>query len=83
LDFALDPRTGLKLDLHSFRTAEEGDLSTRSLAQEVDLTLTHRLSAAFSFTGGYSFVQAKDGIKELERLSENAHWVYLMLNTVF
>jgi len=32
---------------------------------------------------GYSYVQAKDGIKELERLSENAQWVYLMLNAAF
>ncbi len=82
-DFTLDPSTSLKVDLHNFRTAEQGDLSTRSLAQEVDLTLTHRLSTALTVTGGYSFVQASDGIKELERLSENAHWVYLMLNTVF
>jgi len=32
---------------------------------------------------GYSFVQAKDGMKELGRLSEDAQWFYLMFNAAF
>jgi hypothetical protein len=81
--FVLSPRTGLKVDLHHFRSAEEGGLSSRSLANELDLTLTHRLSTALTVMSGYSYVQADDGIKELGRLSENAQWVYLMLNAAF
>lgn len=81
--FELSPRTGLKLDLHNFQTAQEGSLSTRSLANEADLTLTYRYSSALTVMGGYSFVQAKGGMKELGRLSENAQWTYLMLNAAF
>jgi hypothetical protein len=81
--FVLSPKTGLKVDLHNFHSAKEGDLSTQSLANEVDLTLTYQLSSVLTIMSGYSFVQAKDGIKELERLSENAQWVYLMLNAAF
>ena len=81
--FDLSPKAGLKLDLHNFQSAEEGDLSTQSLANEVDFTLTYKLSSSLTLMGGYSYVQAKDGIKELERLSENAQWAYLMLNAAF
>lgn len=81
--FTLSDRTGLRVDLHNFRAAQIGDLSTRSLANEVDLTLTHRVSGALTVTSGYSFVQARDGIKDLGQLSENAHWLYLMLDAGF
>lgn len=74
------PRTGISVDLHAFRTAQPGSLSTRELANELDLTLTYRQSPALTVTSGYSFVQARDGIKELERLDRNAHWAFLMLN---
>jgi hypothetical protein len=81
--FVLSPKTGLKVDFHNFRSAQEGELSTQSLANELDLTLTYQLSSALTVMSGYSYVQAKDGIKELGRLSENAQWVYLMLNAAF
>ena len=81
--FTLSPETSLRVDLHNFQSAQEGTLSTQSLANELDLTLSHQLSSALALQGGYSYVQAKDGIKELERLSENAQWVYLMLNASF
>jgi hypothetical protein len=75
--------TELKVDLHAFSTAAEGDLTTTSLARELDLSLTHRMAPGLTAVGGYSFVQARDGIKELGRLEENAHWAYLMLNAFF
>jgi len=75
--------TELKLDIHAFSTAAQGDLGTRSLARELDFSLTRRLGSGLTAVGGYSFVQARDGIKELGRLEENAHWAYLMLNAVF
>ena len=81
--FVLSPKTGLKVDLHNFQSAKEGDLSTRSLANELDLTLTYQLSSPLTVISGYSYVQANDGIRELERLSENAQWVYVMLNAAF
>jgi hypothetical protein len=81
--FALGPATSLRVDLHNFQSAERGDLSTQSLANELDLTLNHRLLEAVTLVSGYSFVEAKEGIKDLERLSDNAHWFYLMLNAAF
>ena len=83
LALTLFPWTDLNLDLHRFQTAQEGSLSTRALANELDLTLIHRLSQDLTLVSGYSYVQAKDGMKELGRLSEDAHWLYLMLNAVF
>jgi hypothetical protein len=79
----LSSDTRFNIDLHNFQTAEEGTLSTQSLANEIDITLTHRLSGPLTAVGGYSYVQAKDGMEELGRLSENAQWVFLMLNASF
>ena len=83
LAFTPSPSTRINLDLHSLRAARQGPLSTKSFANELDLTLTYRLSSGISLQGGYSFVQAKDGLQELGRLSEDAQWLYLMLNSVF
>jgi hypothetical protein len=41
------------------------------------------LFAGLTALAGYSFVQARDGIKELERLDENAHWMFVMLDASF
>lgn len=81
--FVLTPKNDLRLDIHNFTTAQEGTLTTRSLANEVDLTITHRLSSALSAMAGFSYVQAKDGMEELGRLSENSQWVFVMLNAGF
>jgi hypothetical protein len=83
LSFVLSSTANLGMDFHNFQTAEEGDLSTQSLANELDLTLRYRLADTLTMVGGYSYVQAKDGIKELGRLSENAHWFFLMLDASF
>jgi hypothetical protein len=74
--------TSLRADLHAFSTAEEGQLSTRSLARELDLTLVHRLATGLTATAGFSFVQAREGIRELGRLDEDATWAFLMLDAV-
>jgi hypothetical protein len=81
--FTVSPTASLRVDLHSFRTAQEGDLSTRSLATEIDVSLSKRLYAGLNAVGGYSYVQARDGIKELGRLDENAHWLFVMLDASF
>jgi hypothetical protein len=81
--FDVGSETRLGADLHHFRTAQEGSLTTSSLGNEIDLTLTHRVTRELSLTAGYSFFQAQDGIQELGRLTEDAHWLYLMLNAVF
>jgi hypothetical protein len=48
--------TGLNVDFHMFRRVRPGSPTSRGLANEMDLTLTHRLSRALTVTGGYSFV---------------------------
>jgi len=81
--FAVGTGTRLGVDLHHFRTTQEGSLSSPSLGNEVDLTLTHRITQELGLTSGYSYFQTKAGMEELGRLTEDAHWVYLMLNAVF
>jgi hypothetical protein len=85
LKLALNPsdRTVLGLDLHAFSTAEVGDLTTRSLARELDIILTHRMPTGITVACGFSYVRAQDGIQELGRLEEDATWTFLMLNAVF
>lgn len=70
-------------DLHSFHAADQGTLSTARFGEEIDLSLTYRHSQALSIVGGYSFVRVGDGLKELDRLTENSQWTYLMMNVSF
>jgi hypothetical protein len=79
----LGTATVLRADLHHFRAAVQGPLSTTSLANELDLTLRHEIGGPVTLQAGYSYVQAMDGIEELGRLAGNAHWAYLMLDALF
>lgn len=83
LTFTPWPRTTLAVDLHHFRTAQEGGLSTTALGNEVDLTLSRALAPGLALTTGYSFFRVEDGMRELGRLTEDAHWLYLMLDAAF
>jgi hypothetical protein len=83
VSFDLPRDATLKVDFHDFRTAEEGDLSTQALANELDLTLSYRMAEPLTLVTGYSWVRAREGIKQLERLSEDAQWAYVMLDAVF
>lgn len=83
--FAFTPweRTRLNVDLHNFQTAEEGTLSTQSLGNELDITLSRPISRGLTLGAGYAYFQAKEGMEELGRLDENAQWFFLMLNAAF
>ncbi len=85
MKLALSPIEGteIRADLHAFSTAEVGGLSTRNLARELDLSLSHLLGPGLTAVAGFSFVQAREGIRELGRLEEDATWGFLMLNAVF
>jgi len=76
-------RTRVAVEVHHFRTTRQGTLTTPSLGNELDLTLSHRITRELGLTAGYSFFQARNGMKELGRLPEDGHWLYLMLNAVF
>ncbi len=85
LKFAFFPweQTRLTVDLHIFQTAQDGSLSTQSLGNEFDVTLSRPISQGLSLGAGYAYFQAKDGMEELGRLEEDAQWFYLMLDAAF
>jgi hypothetical protein len=71
------------IDLHNFRLAKQGALTTSTLGQEVDVTGWYRYSANVSFQGGVSYVAQGDALAELGRLSENLWWSYLQMAVAF
>lgn len=85
LKYGFDPWAGTRFsaDLHHFRAAKRGSLSTTTLGNELDLTFSRRISQELGLVAGYSFFQARTGMEELGRLNEDGHWAYLMLNAVF
>ena len=76
-------RTRLGADFHSFYAAEEGGLSSTHFANEIDLTLSHRVTSNFVLTTGLSYVNQDDALAEIGRLNENMHWFYLQLDAIF
>ena len=88
-DFALkgmiraneDFRVGV--DLHAFRVAKQGGLTTSELGQEVDVTGWYRFSSNVMFQGGVSFIAQGEGMAELGRLSEDLWWSYLQMAVTF
>ena len=79
----LGETASLGVDLHSMRTAAEGLLSKRSLAREIDVTLTYRHTGNLTLVGGLSQVFVGDGLMELGRFSGDQTFLYVMLNGVF
>jgi Alginate export len=73
----------LGVDLHAFRLAKQGGLTTTDLAQEVDVTGWYRFSSNVMFQGGVSFVAQGDALAELGRLSEDLWWSYLQMAVTF
>jgi hypothetical protein len=82
---ALSPfqRTAVAVDLHRFHTARRGSLTTSALADELDFTLTYQVSDGYLAHGGYSYIRARSGIRELGRLPGDGRWLYLMLTARF
>jgi hypothetical protein len=81
--FMPNDETTAALDVHTFLVAEQGGLSGAHLADELDLSLTRRLTADLELTGGLSFVFQEDPLGEIGRLSGDQRWFYLMLDAVF
>lgn len=73
----------LAADFHFFSAAEQRNLSTGSLARELDLQGRYRYSPNLTVMAGYAYVWAEDGIEEIGRLSENGQWTYLQLDVTF
>ena len=83
--FSFNLKEGMRAgaDIHFFRAANQGTLSTARFGEEIDFSVTYRYSQALSIVGGYSLIQAGDGLKELGRLTENSQWTFLMANVNF
>lgn len=73
----------LRVDLHAFRLAEELANGEARLGEEIDLTAIYRHSEGLTVQGGLSYVVQGDALAAIGRLSENATFVYLMLNAGF
>ncbi len=67
-------------EFHSFRVAQDQDLTTARLAEELDLTLSYQLGNNMKLWGGYAGVFVQDGLGEIGRLTENVNWFYLMVD---
>jgi hypothetical protein len=75
--------TSAHLALHAFSAARQGFLTTRRLADEVDLAFDYRVSPALHLSAGYAYVHPRDGIREIGTLNRDGGWGWLMLDTSF
>ena len=75
--------TLLKLNLHSFRAAKQGSLSTNRFGEEIDLVGSWRYNEHLAFTGGAAYVIHGDALAELGRLDQDMTWLYLMVDASF
>lgn len=83
LMFRPDPLLSVNLDLHTFRTSQDGDLSSRHLAEEVDLWVRYRFREALALEAGYSLIRSGDALSELGRLDGTGTMAYLMSSLSF
>jgi hypothetical protein len=73
----------VNLDIHSFRTAEEGGLSSMRLGEEVDIWARLRTREYLTLQAGYALTWAGSGMEELEILSGTGHFGYFMTSLKF
>ena len=73
----------LRTELHRFQAAKGAGLSTSHFGDEIDLTGAYRFSPNLNFSGGFAYVFAADGWAEINRLTENAVWTFLMIDATF
>ncbi len=81
--FTPTPTLSVNLDLHSFRTAQWGALSSRHLAEEADLWIRHRFRGALALEAGSSLIWAGTAMEELGRLEGTGTAVYFMTSLRF
>ena len=83
LAFVPTPLLSLNLDLHRFRTAQEGSLTSQHLADEVDFWVRYRFREALALEVGYSLTWAGTALEELGRLEGLGNVGYLMTSLQF
>ncbi len=82
---AVNPRPDVRLalDVHHFRAAKTGALTSGRFGEEIDLTARYAYSSSFTVTGGFSYVIQGPAWADIGRLTENMTWMYLMLDAKF
>ena len=75
--------TSVNLDLHSFRTAHKGRLSSRHLGEEADLWVRHQFSPYMTLQAGTSLTWADSAMEELGLLEGTGTFVYFMTSLRF
>jgi hypothetical protein len=83
LSYRPTPPLALNLDLHLFRTAQMGDLSSPRLGEEVDAWASYRFRQHLTLQAGFSLTWAGPAMKELERLDGRGEFVYVMTSLRF
>ena len=73
----------MNLDLHSFATAERGDLSSQHLAEEADLWISYRFRRALQLEAGYFLTWAGTAMEELGLLDGTGNVAYFMTSLKF
>ena len=75
--------TQVRLDLHSFRAAQQGTLTSTRFGEEIDLVGRYTFSENLTFTGGGAYVFQGPALAELGRLNKNMAWLYFMVDATF
>jgi hypothetical protein len=83
LAFTPTPTLSVNVDFHTFLTAQEGDLSSRHLAEEADLWIRHQFRGALALEVGSSLTWAGTAMEELGRLEGTATALYVMTSLKF
>jgi hypothetical protein len=83
LAYAPNSLLSLNVDLHSFHTAEGGNLSSQHLAEAADLWIRYRFREAMDLEAGYSLTWAGTAMEELGRLEGTGNMGYLMTSLRF
>ncbi|HEX9692819.1 MAG TPA: alginate export family protein [Gemmatimonadales bacterium] len=78
----VDPLT-VTLDVHHFRAAKTGTLSSARFGEEIDLTGRYAYSRNVTATVGASYVIQGPALEDLGRLTQNLLWLYTMLDVRF
>lgn len=81
--YAVHPEWLLRLDLHSFHMADKGPLASGHFGEEIDLVASWQYNKYLNLSVGVSYVFQSDAWAEIDRLTEDMGWVYVMLDAKF
>ena len=83
LAYSPSPLFSMNLDLHAFRTAAAGELSSNRLGEEADAWVRYIFRRYLTIQAGYSLTRAGPAMEELGLLEGTGHFGYLMTSLKF